>query len=306
MESEGFELSWKDNISSAINGLRQDEDSMDIILACKDYQVEAHKFLLSAFSPFFRDLIRKNRHPHPLVYLKDVDYKQLHALVGFMYTGQVIIEPDEVDSFLALANELQVISASKAVYEKKNSREVNYTESNDSCLLKSSELSIHNSDILKDLILDPQLDLGEIQNLIIQVNGEELGDTENPDVYKMQESADNLEGEIEEDHHRSTIKDNDNSILFECPFCSNKYKSKDTLRVHKGRKHADILANIKHKIDTNEDEVRHHCLCGKRFKSASGVRTCRGKHKEESAPSETVPRKTKKKTAPENHPLEDV
>jgi hypothetical protein len=56
MSTEKFCLRWNDfenNISSAFRELRDDKDFFDVTLACDDEQLQAHKVILSACSPFF-------------------------------------------------------------------------------------------------------------------------------------------------------------------------------------------------------------------------------------------------------------
>ena len=71
--SEKLCLQWNDfkqNISASLGDLRSDKDFTDVTLVCEDgQQVEAHKVILVASSPFFKELLRKNKHSHPLVYM---------------------------------------------------------------------------------------------------------------------------------------------------------------------------------------------------------------------------------------------
>ena len=68
--SEKLCLQWndfQDNIKSSFGSLRKDNDFADVTLACEDgQQVEAHKVILAASSPFFQKLLVRNKHPHPL------------------------------------------------------------------------------------------------------------------------------------------------------------------------------------------------------------------------------------------------
>ena len=75
MGTEKFCLRWNDfenNISQAFRDLRQDEDFFDCTIACEDDQIPAHKVILSACSIFFKDVLKRNPHQHPLVYMKGV------------------------------------------------------------------------------------------------------------------------------------------------------------------------------------------------------------------------------------------
>jgi len=109
--SEKFCLRWNDferNISGAFRELREDKDFFDVTLACDDDQIQAHKVILSACSPFFRTILRRNRHEHPLLFLKGVKYVDLVSVLNFMYHGEVNVAQEELNSFLAVAEDLKV------------------------------------------------------------------------------------------------------------------------------------------------------------------------------------------------------
>jgi hypothetical protein len=111
MSNEKFCLRWNDfesNISSAFRELREDKDFFDVTLACDEEQIQAHKVILSACSPFFRTVLRRNRHEHPLLYLKGVKFSDLVSVLNFMYHGEVNVAQEELNSFLAVAEDLKV------------------------------------------------------------------------------------------------------------------------------------------------------------------------------------------------------
>jgi len=109
--SEKFCLRWNDfesNISVAFRELREEKDFFDVTLACDDSQIQAHKVILSACSPFFRNVLRRNPHQHPLLYLKGVKYKDILSVLNFMYMGEVNVAQEELNSFLSVAEDLRV------------------------------------------------------------------------------------------------------------------------------------------------------------------------------------------------------
>ena len=111
VSTEKFCLRWNDfesNISGAFRELREDKDFFDVTLACDDEQLQAHKVILSACSPFFRTILRRNKHEHPLLYLKGVKYVDLVSVLNFMYHGEVNVAQEELNSFLAVAEDLKV------------------------------------------------------------------------------------------------------------------------------------------------------------------------------------------------------
>ena len=111
MTSEKFCLQWNEfesNISIAFQELRDDKDFFDVTLACDDDQIQAHKVILSACSPFFRNILRRNSHPNPYLYLKGVKFTDLQYVLNFMYHGEVNVGQEELNSFLAVAEDLKI------------------------------------------------------------------------------------------------------------------------------------------------------------------------------------------------------
>ena len=114
--SEKFCFRWDDfeeNVSGAFREIREEQDFFDVTLACDDNQMEAHKVIISACSPWFRSILRWHPHQHPLLYLRGVKYSELVAVLDFMYNGEVNIAQDDLNSFLNVAAELQVKGLSK-------------------------------------------------------------------------------------------------------------------------------------------------------------------------------------------------
>ena len=105
-------LQWNDfreNISTSFGQLRTDRDLTDVTLACEDgSQVEVHKVVLAASSPFFMNLLKKNKHKHPLIYMRGLKSNDMLAILDFLYLGEANIFQESLDSFLALAEELQL------------------------------------------------------------------------------------------------------------------------------------------------------------------------------------------------------
>ena len=78
-------------------------------LACEDgTQVEAHKVILVASSPFFKDILKRHKHPHPLIYMRGLKSEDLLAITDFLYFGEAKVLQENLDSFLALAEELRL------------------------------------------------------------------------------------------------------------------------------------------------------------------------------------------------------
>ena len=110
--SEKLCLHWNDfnaNVNQAFGNLREDYDFADVTLASEDgHQVEAHKVILAASSPFFKDMLVKKKHNHPLIFMRGVKTETLIAMVDFLYTGEANVSQESLDSFLAVASDLKL------------------------------------------------------------------------------------------------------------------------------------------------------------------------------------------------------
>ena len=140
--SEKLCLKWNDfqeNLNSAFGLLRNDQDFADVTLACEDgTQIMTHKVVLASSSPFFMDILKKNKHPHPLIYMRGLKEENLLAMVDFLYYGEASVDQDSLDVFLGLAEELKlkgltVSSVESSTDESRNKAtaapEKNYEES---------------------------------------------------------------------------------------------------------------------------------------------------------------------------------
>jgi len=116
--TDNFCLRWNDfaeNVSGAFKDLRAESDFFDVTLACSDSgarTLPAHKVILSACSNFFKTTFRQqmnaNKHPNPYIYLRGVTYNDLASILDFIYNGEVNVAQEDLNSFLAVAEELQI------------------------------------------------------------------------------------------------------------------------------------------------------------------------------------------------------
>ena len=99
----------QENVNTAFSDLRKDCDFTDVTLASEDgQQIEAHRLILSASSPFFQKLLKRNQHAHPLIYMRGIKSEDLLAIVDFLYYGKADIYQENLDTFLNIAEEFQL------------------------------------------------------------------------------------------------------------------------------------------------------------------------------------------------------
>lgn len=111
MGSDQYCLKWNNhwaNLIRVFNSLLQSETFVDVTLACEGRHLKAHRLVLSACSPYFKELLVAHPDKHPIVILKDVRYSELRTLVEFIYNGEVSVEQNDLAALLCTARELQI------------------------------------------------------------------------------------------------------------------------------------------------------------------------------------------------------
>lgn len=110
--AQEFCLRWNNFHSSlvtALDGFKNDQDFVDVTLACEGQFLKAHKMLLSACSVFFRDLLKANPCQHPIVILPpEVRFADLEKLLRFIYQGEVNVHQENLARFLKTAEMLKI------------------------------------------------------------------------------------------------------------------------------------------------------------------------------------------------------
>ncbi|XP_058064429.1 modifier of mdg4-like isoform X2 [Anopheles bellator] len=111
MSPQQFSLRWNNYtnyIAGAFDALRYEEDFVDVTLCCEGRKIRAHKILLSACSPYFKEVFKENPCQHPVIIFKNVRHSDLMSIVEFMYQGEVSVAQDQLPSFLHTAELLSI------------------------------------------------------------------------------------------------------------------------------------------------------------------------------------------------------
>jgi len=106
-----FSLRWNNyqsHLVTAFESLMEEKEFVDVTLGVEGKKLPAHKMLLSACSPYFRELLKGNQCSHPIIVLRDVKYDDLTSLLQFMYNGEVNVAQEQLNSFLKTAESLKI------------------------------------------------------------------------------------------------------------------------------------------------------------------------------------------------------
>jgi len=106
-----FSLRWNNyqsHLVTAFESLLDEKDFVDVTLGVEGRKLPAHKMLLSACSPYFREVLKGNPCQHPIIILRDIKFDDLFSLLQFMYNGEVNVAQDQLNSFLKSAESLKI------------------------------------------------------------------------------------------------------------------------------------------------------------------------------------------------------
>ena len=85
MHQEKYCLTWpsySDHLRSMMKELMINEDFSDLTLVTEDKkQIKANVNILSACSPFFRDILNKEKHSNQIMYLRGVQYSEMESII---------------------------------------------------------------------------------------------------------------------------------------------------------------------------------------------------------------------------------
>ena len=168
MTEDKFCLKWNDfesNIKSSFKELREEKDLFDVWLTCDNGEMQAHKLVLSACSNVMKQLLRRsssrNSGGNHVVYLRGVSSNHLQYILDFMYHGEVSLAQDELNSFLLVAEDLQV----KGLSQKKNSNGMKTTSDPLKATKKLKSGSISNTATPSSSNFISSIDEDEIQEI---------------------------------------------------------------------------------------------------------------------------------------------
>lgn len=97
-------------LSAIFEDMYMNERLVDVTLSCCDGQIQAHKLVLAACSPYFSGLFDKLANPfhYPVIVIKDLQLADLRLIVDFMYRGQLTVSQEKLMSLIKSAEGLQI------------------------------------------------------------------------------------------------------------------------------------------------------------------------------------------------------
>jgi len=257
--SDKFALKWndfKDNISTSLRDLKDEQDFFDVTIASDDdHQIEAHKLVLSASSSFFKNILKNNKHQHPLIYLRGIKMTEIQAMVDFMYHGEVEVEQENLDAFLGVAKDLKV----KGLTNIDEQKSLHKNGLNFDKIIKDKDFIPAVSELSQSIEIPGTNDIeDDIDMKEHDFDFEKEFKKEAVDLVSYQETTDspsfinenigmdeglykcNICGKKSSNRRsiRSHIETHSETPSYACPHCSKMCNTKNALNMHKKRNHS--------------------------------------------------------------------
>lgn len=93
---------------SVLDNLLGKESLVDVTLAAEGRIIRVHRLVLCACSQYFEEMLCTQIDKQAVIFLKDVRFADLKALVDYMYRGEVYVVQDQLSTFLATAEALKI------------------------------------------------------------------------------------------------------------------------------------------------------------------------------------------------------
>ena len=248
---EKFCLKWNDFQSNTIktfSRLRNEEDFFDVTLVSDDQkQMMAHKVVLSSCSEYFQNILKANKHSHPLICLNGITSMDLENVLDYIYKGEVKIFQESIDKFLEIAQRLKLdgLLASHVDTDKQfmdnltmkskiqtSKHEPIQTSQKNSELKYDSELIIHP---ISTIAMDADASIDEVEQMV----SEHVGKNESGDYMCK------ICGKVGGNRIRNIknhIETHLEGLSFPCSICKKPFRSRNSLSCHKTAFHKNKIS----------------------------------------------------------------
>ena len=240
-------MKWNDfqtNASQSFSALRKEGHFSDVTLVSDDEKhIAAHKLVLSASSDFFKNILQKESHPNPLIYLTGIHSKHLFGVMEYIYEGEVQVYQDDIEDLLSIADKLKINGLSGSEDSKKEEkilRNYDYTEDED---MAPTYIDNDGNSIVSefsDAITKSSKQISERSVSLVGASYTEAKQAVDELVMK--------EGEIwmckncgkcakTNTQIRKHAEIHIDGLSFPCPLCEDTFRSRSLLAKHRLRKH---------------------------------------------------------------------
>ena len=271
MDQEKYNLKWhaySDHLKNMMKELMMNEDYSDVTLVTEDKkQIKANINILSACSPVFKDILKKEKNSNQIMYLRGIQFQEMKSIMQFIYLGEATFYEERMDEFLAVAKSLEITELCNAETEP-------YDEADDNPPLDEQDTSTEfvEEQTVKSEYIEIQAPK-ERQRRVISVNGKYECDQ----CHKTFSSVGSLY------NHNKSIHQ---GVKYACDQCDYQATQQCHLKLHIGSQHkgvkyacdqcgyqASTPGHLKIHIQSRHEGIRYACdQCDQQFREKGSLR----------------------------------
>jgi len=269
---EKFNLTWHTFIlhgQDLFKNLFESQEFSDVTLISDDqHQYKVHKFVLSACSTVFRNILTNNPN-NSSIYLRGIHHEALESILQFIYLGEVTFYNERMNEFLNVAKNLDIkeigknavhkdqenegMSVKESFYEAAESEDLNDNQSIDAEDLENSIENQSNDVTIQNNIKSRVKDIysHSSKSLILGDNGNKPYKCNQCDYQSSYKWS-----------FKEHVKFRHEGIKHACHLCNNQFSTPRNLQKHIKEKHEGIKYPCQH-CDyqaTQQQSLQRHML----------------------------------------------
>ena len=234
MKQEKYSLSWhsySDHLKSMMKELMMNEDFSDVTLVTEDKKhLKANINILSACSPVFKDLLKKEKNSNTIMYLRGIQFSEMESILQFIYLGESTFYKERINEFLMVAKSLEINELCNA--DTESFVEDDETESTDNPENEPSatEQETFQENLKEEPVVSVHSEIQaprETQRKVSRVNGK----------YECRQCNLTFEHVTALNHHNQKVH---NCEKYACSQCDYQFTQKSVLTRHIQSKHEGV------------------------------------------------------------------
>ena len=235
---------FQENTIKTFSLLRRYEEFCDVTLVSDDQkQMMAHKVVLSSSSKYFKNILKTNKHSHPMLCLTGFTSKDIENVLDYIYQGEVQIFQKDIDKFLDIAQRLKLdgLLSSDNIKDKKNNLYVTNQSMETEFQLEQNQTYEESNKVKTD-----NLNSGNAERYAVSMNGDSSVDEieqKTTEYIAKNENGDyicKICGKVSGKkitNMKYHIETHLEGISFSCSICGKQFRSRNSLKVHKTTNH---------------------------------------------------------------------
>ena len=304
MDSSPIPILTTDHLKKMLQEVINLNELSDVTLISDDSKfIKAHKVILSAVSPTFKEMFLSMPQTTSVIFLRGINHLEIESILEFIYLGQTSIHQERIDELLNVAEIFGLQDISQNVkHEQEYFEEIDYENEEMKEDLVSAESNNSPDDFEKEIEEDKNIEISKkLSNSICPECNKSFFD--DPTLSKhlkavhigIKHKCEVCDKEFTQKtnlrfHHLSVHE----GMMFHCKKCEYSAKTNDILKLHNRSVHmginhyctecdyqSTVKNNVKnHMINVHERSWSQCTFCKKQFKQESTLeRHIMKKHK---------------------------